>query len=126
MKQKILDYLQQNSLELRKRFPTLNDAFFEDNPEKLVLTFEEIPKGLKKLDKELGFKIEVRSVDSKALPVLPKVAEEDENIKKWKNRHKNANLTEAYTGEIKDSISPFSKSGDIGAYEAWKKRNNIK
>lgn len=118
MSKKILQYLQENSWNLSKKFPNLVDARFESKPSRLVLVFEGQLPNIENL--KLDFKVETQVINTK---IEKKVAGENKNLKAWKQRHKNAGLNEAVSEKLNE-ISPIPKnSKKITAYEAWKKRH---
>ena len=120
-KKEILSYLQKNALELRKKFPTLVNARFEDDPPRMVLEFDSKPPPTDKFVKTFNFQVEVVTInkaDNK------KVAGENPNLAAWKERHKDAIAEPVFDG-AEESVNPSSKNAKtVGAYEAWKKRHS--
>lgn len=124
-KDKILSYLQQNGLELRKKFPALTDARYEGDPDRMVLVFDATrAPDMEDFTETLDFKVEIVAQEAKN---VPKIAGEDQNVAAWKERYKGAGMAKPIPDNTEESINPASKNAkEVDAFNKWKKRHTIR
>ena len=136
VKKLVLDYLQENALDLRRKFPTLIEASLGEEPARLILTFasDQPAPTVEDLKETFAFPVDIGTRESKAVVVTDNVEDttDHENVVAVETKseedeiyHRTINDDGARILGVKEAVGPHSvKPVDRDALEQWKKRHS--